>query len=559
MFRKGSFIALLLFVCIGAASAQQTAYRVSFSDKNNTPYTLSNPIAYLSQRAIDRRTAQGVAIDSTDLPLLDAYVQGVLTASSGVLHTRSRWFNHIVILCNPANIGAVNALPYVTGTVQVGDYSTNLHNRESHNTGDIKDPKEEIKDPLFNTFAKSTGSAAYYGATWDQTTMVKGDCLHDQGFKGEGMLIAVLDDGFYYEPSHVGFDSLHIQNRIIDRHNFVLDTSYIYGSTSNHGGAVLSTMAGNVPGTYVGSAPNAEYALYITENLSSEKPIEMEQVLAATERADSLGADVVTISSGYNTFDNPYADLGINDLNGITTPAARAANMATKKGILFVATAGNDGSAGLLTPGDADSALTVGAVTPSGGAWTASGHGPNGAGQIKPDVVTLGAPANVFGVSGYSQGSGTSYSTPQMAGWAACLRQAKPNATPYDLRNAINKSANLYTTPEIQRGYGIPNFCVAADNLNILFVPKNMSDWASVAPNPFIGDIDLWTNLSLSDNVAYRLTDITGKTVLSNTQKVDSGIKKISIPVPANTPSGVYFLHVTSGSKEATIKIVKTN
>jgi hypothetical protein len=173
--------------------------------------------------------------------------------------------------------------------------------------------------------------------------------------------------------------------------------------------------------------------------------------------------------------------------------------------------------------------------------------------------VTLGAPADVFGVTGYSQGSGTSYSTPQMAGWAACLKQAKPNATPYDLRTAIVKSADSFATPGDRRGYGIPDFCAAANNLNILFIPKDLSNWANVAPNPFIGNIDLWTNLSLSDNVAYCLTDITGKTLISNTQKVDSGIRKTNITVPTNTPAGVYFLHLTSGSKEATIKIVKTN
>jgi len=246
-------------------------------------------------------------------------------------------------------------------------------------------------------------------------------------------------------------------------------------------------------------------------------------------------------------------------LNGSTTIAARAANLATKKGILFVATAGNDGSAGLLTPGDADSALTVGAVDVSGNAWGSSGHGPNYAGNIKPDVVTLGAPANVFSLAGYGTGNGTSFSTPQMAGWAACLLQASPGATPRMIRAAIDTSAHIHTVPEIQRGYGIPNFHVAADILNVPMIIKGLNSWVAVAPNPCNGYIGLWTNLGLSDNVAYSLTDISGRVLIKNTLKVDSGIQNTNIALPLNTPTGMYFLKVASGSNEATIKVMNNN
>ena len=559
---KGIILALFSLVSISEARSQQYAYRVSFTDKNNTTYTLSNPIAYLSQRAIDRRISQGIAIDSTDLPVSDIYIQSVLTASSGILHTESRWFNHIVILVsNQADITPVQALPYVSSTTQVGNFATNLHNILPEN-GQNDKFEEEALFPSFDALAKSSGNPAYYGNTWDQTDMVNGDYLHDQGYKGQGMLIAVLDDGFTTVPNHPAFDSLNQENRILETHNFVRDTNYIYDITSNHGGSVLSTMAGNVPGTFVGTAPYAEYALYITENLTSEKPIEMEQVLAGAERADSIGADIITISSGYNTFDPPYPDLTYGDLNGSTTIAAKAANMATKKGILFVATAGNEGTLAfpyILTPGDADSALTIGAVQTDGSAWSSSGHGPNSAGRVKPDVVTLGAPANVTSLSGYSTGSGTSYSTPQIAGWAACLWQASPNATPHMLRAAIDSSAHVHTAPEIQRGFGIPNFQAAADILNIPFVMKDISGWVNVLPNPFGTEISLWTNLGVSDDVSYRVSDISGRTLVSNTQRVDSGIRNTNIPMPENLPVGMYFMNVQSGGKEAVIKIVKGN
>jgi serine protease AprX len=553
---RGIIAALLFVLCVSAVKAQQQyAFRVSFTDKNTTTHTLTNPIAYLSQRAIDRRTTQGIGIDSTDLPVPASYIQGVLSASSGILHTKSRWFNHIVILVsNPANINAVQALPYVSSTEEVGRFFTTLHNRMTQSQ-----PENEGVET--NSLAKSSGDPNYYGPnTWPQITMVNGDYLHDQGYKGNGMLIAVLDDGFVSVPTHPGFDSLNQENRILETHNFVLDTNYIYGVSSNHGAAVLGTMAANEPGTYVGTAPYAEYALYITENLSSETPTEMYQVLAGAERADSLGADIITISSGYNTFDNPYPDLNFNDLNGSSTIAAKAANMATKKGILFVATAGNDGSVGLLTPGDADSALTVGAVQANGNAWSSSGHGPNSSGRIKPDVVTLGAPAYVSNPGGtYSYGNGTSYSTPQIAGWAACLWQAKPNATPRALRAAIDSSAHVHTAPEIQRGYGIPNFMVAAQLLNVPVVPKDMADWVAVGPNPFSEEVSIFTNLSISDDVRFRITDVSGKMLHANSQKIDSGIRSTKVALPANLAGGIYFLYVSSGNKGAVLKLVKNN
>lgn len=565
---KGIISALLIVLCVSEIKAQQQyAYVVSFTDKNNTPYTLSNPIAYLSQRAIDRRTTQGIAVDSTDLPVLDTYIQGTLTASNGILHVKSRWFNSIVILIpSQANIAAVQALPYVSGVNYVGYYALGLHNRQANNNN-IAQPvlnaplvKPSAKNTNSAIQAKSSGSPLYYGNSWDQTTMVNGDYLHDQGYKGQGMLIAVLDDGFSFVPLHEGFDSLNMQNRILETHNFVLDTNYIYDIGSGHGASVLGTIAANAPGDYVGTAPNAEFALYITENLSSEQPVEMQNVVAGIERADSLGADIISQSSGYNTFDNPFNDLPQSDLDGKTTIVAKAANLATSKGILYVATAGNEGAGGLLTPGDADSALTVGAVNAAGSPWSQSGHGPNFAGTIKPDVCTQGGPANVLAPSNsYTTSSGTSFSTPQIAGWAACLWQAYPGATPRMLRAAIDTSAHVHTNPGIQLGYGIPNFQLAANILNIPVTVNKMDSWATIAPNPITDKITLWTDLTISGDVTYSLTDVSGRVLLNNTQKVDSGIRSTPVAVPDGLAPGIYFLKVASGNKAVSIKAVKIN
>ena len=552
----------LLLLSNSSARAVQYAYRVSFTDKNNTTYTFSDPLAYLSQRALDRRAVQGIAIDSTDLPVSDIYIQNVLTATSGILHVRSRWFNHIVILVDdPADVSSLSSLPYVSEVKQVGYYSTSLHFRQAEESANDKF-KAEMAVPSFSSLAKTTGSAAFYGATWPQTTMVNGDYLHDNGYMGQGKLIAVLDEGFLDVPNNVdGFDSLLSSGRLLAKHDFVRDTDFVYHH-GNHGTNSLSSMAGYWPGTYVGSAPLASYLLFITED-QTEQPIEMDNLLAASEKADSFGADVINISLGYNTFPGlPGNDFTHADLDGKTTLAAKAANMATSKGILFVASVGNEGLTGwgfLLTPGDADSALSIGGVKPDETYWQPSSPGPNSSGRIKPDVVVTAGPSQVLSGGNPVGINGTSYATPQVAGWAACLLQSKPGATPHMLRAAIDSSAHLHANPTPEMGYGIPNFHIAADILNVKVIPQLTNGWANVMPNPFSDKLSLWTTLTISDNISYSITDISGRVWLSASQKVDSGTTETKIVLPTDVPSGMYFIRVVSSAKEATLKLVKSN
>jgi serine protease AprX len=538
----------LLILSFSAFAQPQYGFRISFTDKAGTTHSLTNPLGFLSQRAIDRRTAQNIAIDSTDLPVSPAYMDSVLTLSGGKLHITSRWFNYTVLLLNDSSdILTLQGKPFIDTIVYIAYYPLGLHK-----------PGKEIP-PVQK---KTTGSAIYYGDAWQQTSLVRGDYLHDIGRKGEGKLIAVLDEGFEGVDTGPAFDSLMNSNRLIDQYNYRDAVSNVF-MNGLHGTTSLSTMAGNLPGTYVGTAPYADYALYITEIQGSEQVIEMDNIVAASERADSVGADIITISLGYDRFNLPTMfSLTYADIDGKTTIAAKAANMATTKGILFVASAGNEGGGSwnyILTPGDADSAITVGSVgldkVPAGN----SGYGPNSSGRIKPDVCMVGQPASVMRNGPNPMlSSGTSWATPQLAGWAACLMQTSTTLTPYQVRTAIQKSAHVYNNPGVQLGYGVPNFHAALDYLNIKDLPKmpDNGNWLTVNPNPFDEQITIRVYSEQKNTVEIVLTDISGKVVYTISADAANGVRTIQPELPGLTP-GVYFLKGTMGDKTITQKLLK--
>ena len=564
MSRKLFAISLVFsFLLCNRAGATQYAYQVTFKDKNNTPYNLLSPLSYLSPRSVLRRSAQGIAIDSTDLPVNQAYIDSVLFLTGGILHERSKWLNMCVILVSdPSVMSVLSGISFISNIRRIGTYTSYLHHRVSDNTATTGN-----SGPIsINTAGKNTSlDNSYYSNTWSQTTIVNGNFLYDNGYIGSGKLIAVLDAGFIGTDVHPGFDSLRNTGRIIDEHNFTLDTSYVYGY-DNHGSQVLSTMAGYFPGTFVGTAPQALYALYVTEDGNSEQPVELVNMLCGSERADSIGADIITTSLGYNTFDNAADDfIFAVDFDGKSTAAAKAANMATKKGILFVASAGNEGGDSwnrILTPGDADSALTIGSVDISGINAPASGFGPNAAGQVKPDVCGLGHSATIldFNTNGFNApGDGTSFSTPQIAGWAACLWQANPGATPYQIRQAIIRCASHYTDPGTQIGYGIPNFQCTEQILSVPGTPLPFAavNWIIASPIPFNDQLKLSVNPDTDGNIDFMIADMSGRSLLSFSHYYSKGLSSNESLSLNYLPSGIYLLRAVSGTRQQVIKLVK--
>ena len=455
---------LLISLC---NQAQFTRYIIRFKDKGTNPFSISNPSQYLTQRALDRRTRYNIAIDSSDLPITPRYIDSVRLAGTVTILNSSKWLNQVAIkTSDAAALAKINSFPFVMGTSPVGSRTA---------PGDI--PVNKLLDSsLHNTsFPPTTGrpenvNGYYnYGKSNGQVKIHQGDFLHNHGFRGEGMQMTVLDAGFYHYLSLPTFDSIRTNNQILGTWDFVanetsVDEDYV------HGMQCLSTIAANIPGTFVGTAPKTKFYLYRTEDVSSEYPIEEQNLAAGAERSDSLGVDLCSISLGYNEFDNTQFNYTYADMNGNTSISARAVDFAAKKGMLMVIAAGNQGNDPLppipgiswhylITPSDADSVLSVGAVDTTAQVAGFSSYGPSIDGQIKPGVAAVGWLAVVAnsttGLPNY--GNGTSFATPNMAGISTCLWQAFPEISNMGIIDALELSASKYNNPDDRIGYGIPD------------------------------------------------------------------------------------------------------
>lgn len=550
-----------LCVCLGLTIAahvhalpEQFAFRISFKDKAGSA-DIHQPLTFLSQKSLDRRVKYGITVDTTDLPVSPDYLDSVKVTTSGIIHTTSRWLNNCVVLVeDSATIQALRTKPFVANAEWVGYFSAGLHDKPARNNGDKF--KDEMKAPAA-AVQKTTGNAAYYGAAWDQTTLVNGDCLHDKGWRGEGMTIAVLDNGFSYVDFGPGFDSLYTSGRIVDQYNIARDTPDIYGYAS-HGTEVLSVLAGYIPNYFVGAAPLADYALYITEDAAFEQPIETDNLVAGIERADSIGADVVSISLGYNTFDLPFPAVTGSMLDGKTVNSTIASNRAMAKGMLMVLSAGNEGANGLLSPGDADSAMTIGNVNTSKVPASSSGYGPNASGTLKPDICGMGDPAAVMRWNmdiGYV--SGTSTATPSIAGFAACLLQGNPGIHPYEICKTLRLTGHTSGNPTNQLGYGVPDFCAANVLLDVAEIAAPKPNDATIAPNPFSGNPVLTLHGSKNETAVISLYDLTGKMLMRQAFLIRAGMNRQTLNIPSSLNDGIYLLKLQTAGQVQTLKLIK--
>ena len=369
--KKTFFLFSIIILSLGAKVSAQTGYafRVNFQDKVGS-LTIADSLQFLSQKALDRRSKQSISLDNTDLPVVQTYIDSVMAVSNAVkLHNRSKWFNQIVIITYDSNLAtAVQALPFVTSTKLVARYSNYTPKTDDKPIGLSAKKFPGKIEPISQ---KTTGDPAYYGLTYQQVNMLQADCLHDLGYQGQGITIAVLDAGFKYSNTHTQFDSLNNSGRFLATYNFVKDTSYVYNVNYDHGTNVMGLIIGEDPGSYIGTAPKSNIYALLTEDVFSEQPIEEDNWLSAAEWADSAGVDMINGSLGYNQFDAPHASYTYAaDFDGNTTLVARAANMAVSKGIFTCIAQGNAGGQTwhyMYTPADADSAFSVGSVDGSGG------------------------------------------------------------------------------------------------------------------------------------------------------------------------------------------------
>lgn len=448
----------LLFLVSGFSSWAQTrdTYWVAFTHKPAGAFSLLQPQAYLGPRSIARRVRQGISIDSSDLPVHAPFLDSLRSAGAQVKHS-SKWLNGATIRI-PNNdslvLQRIYNLPFVRQTLPNGRKAGQDGRYPSH-----KLAVHPVPLPISSVGRTSSG----YGASSAQIRLHKGDFLHDLGYRGQGLRIAVFDAGFVAMPQIRAFDSLYARNGVLDAFDFVDMDSMVY-ELDGHGTYVMGCMAANLPGELMGTAPKAEYMLYRTENNvgGSENPIEEDNWVVAAERADSLGADVFNSSLIYTTFDVPGWNHSWADMDGNSTRMTRASDLAASKGILVVNSAGNYGGGPWFKIGaaaDGDSVLAVGATDTLGVRIGFSSMGPTADGRIKPNVMAVGAGAATCAIPGPGVAlvSGTSFAGPIMAGLATCLWQALPNRQAYQILDLLERCSNRSTNPDTLNGYGVPN------------------------------------------------------------------------------------------------------
>ncbi|MBL7936693.1 MAG: S8 family serine peptidase [Bacteroidia bacterium] len=545
-------IKTIILVCVlcsiaGISKAQTpTKYWVKFIDKNGSPYTISSPEAYLSSKSIARRVNQGIAINETDIPVNQTYINQV-NATGAVVFQRSKWMNAaIVIVTNSTQLTAINSLTCVLNTTPVAKMN--------------KFNEDQLSDaPVNSKQLKTTQTSAYnYGPSFTQNHQIGADCMHENGYRGDNILIGVLDSGFDNVNNNAVFDSLRNESRIIDTRDIVAGNTSVY-EDHNHGAMVLSCISGNTPGQLIGTGPKAKVYLIRTEDVASEKPIEESNWIVGAEYADSVGVDIMTTSLGYTTFDSPFTSHVYGDLNGKTSPMSIAATMAARKGIFVLNANGNDGNNSwryIGVPADADSICSVGSVNGGGLHSGFSSVGPTADGRIKPDLSSMGEGTYVCGTAGnFFSGNGTSFATPILAGAVACLIQANPTKTNMEILQALKATASKSSNPDNDYGWGIPNVCRAHDLMNGTAIGVNELEKSlgfKLFPNP----AHYYTSFTLNQKPKkVQLTDVLGKTTDLIFTESQSG--KFMIEFNSSMPAGVYFISIYTSEGFINSKFIK--
>lgn len=504
---------LLLFTCSllllwgGSAQAQQL-YWLQFSDKGPDPEAqLATPSKLLSPKALARREKLGQSVQFADLPIHRPYLAQLSAAGLNVRQA-SRWFNAVSVQTT-LTLPEIQAIcPAVTAMRPVGQLRTTAAQKpvpfegaRGKGQGASLGARDKGQGTSLRTASQGAESSLVpgplslapespalplapgplpllttatnfdYGTSLDQLAQLNLPCLHQRGYTGRGVLVAQFDSGFLDVDTIDAFDSLWQQNRVVAYRDFVNNDNGVFDEDW-HGLAVLSCFAANKPGIYVGASPHVSVMLGRTETVFSETHQEEDNWLAGVEWADSAGADIIQSSLGYYVLDSGQGDYTYADMDGNTTIIAKAADMAAARGILVCNSAGNEGNSGwhyLISPCDGDSVLCVGAVDPTGTHASFSSYGPSSDGQVKPDVMAMGAQSAVIGFGGNpGNASGTSFSSPQMSGVAACLIQAHPARTNMEIIEALRQSADRYMTPDSAYGYGVPDACKADSILDVL-------------------------------------------------------------------------------------------
>ena len=535
---------LTLLVAVLAASfmnAQVQDALVFLTDKEDVAASIANPISILTQDAIDRKTLQSTPIDARDVPVNEDYITQLKNSPGISVYAKSKWMNAVYVRGTQNDIEDLITAGFVS-SVEFMDKSLNFR------------PGGTIPDK-FAIENQQSRIIYNYGDAANQTTMIRADYLHEQDFTGDGMVVAVLDSGFPNVMNNPAFSSIVAEDRLLGTYDFALRQENVDG-TGSHGARTFSDIGGFILDQFVGTAPEASFYLFRTEYGPTENPVEEAWWVEALERADSLGVDVVNTSLGYRAYDNAAYDHSYEDLDGQTTIGARGANHAFDKGMILVTSAGNGGSSSFPTvgtPGDSPGMLTIGAVDSDGDYVSFSSIGPTVDGRVKPDVMAQGLNAAVVSQNGtVSTGSGTSFSSPIMAGAVASLWQARPEIPNGQIMQVVRESAHLFNNPTDEMGYGIPNFEDALTILLTLGLEDQLrAEQFALYPNP----VKTSVNVSFPNGVTeadVSLYNIIGEQIL--TVKISNVTNWINL---SELGSGMYFATIKSNSKTNSFKLIK--
>lgn len=514
---------LLLFVFFVFSLEAQNRYMVYLTDKGqDNSFKIDN---VLSQRALKNRIKNNVSFDNRDFPVNAIYINKLNTL--GQVVKTSKWLNAVVLTTTKSE-QEILTLSFVKSLTKLEERVVNQQSK----------------------FKETINKTLNYDSTYQQITQIGADCIHDKGFLGDSVLLAVLDGGFTGMDTIDVFDSLYLNNRVVDKFNFIDNDTTVY-ERSSHGTMVSSVIAGNKTG-YIGSAPNVSLCLYITEDVAVEVHEEEFDLVRGLERADSVGADLVNISLSYFQFDTLQGDYTYQDMDGETTICAKGVQIATSKGLLVVCSAGNSGPDYIRSPCDADSILCVGATDTSDVKANFSSVGPTADQRVKPDVSAIGRRSFVVDSDGgIRTANGTSFSSPLVCGMVACLIQSHPTLTMLQVVNSVRESAHQYTNPDSLLGYGIPNACTADSLLELLEPQVSVKEFDenesfSLFPNPTNGTITIAMS---SEILRVELLSIDGKLIKS----FESHSSFFNVDC-SDLSKGVYIVKVNNSLFERLVK-----
>jgi hypothetical protein len=535
---------IFLLICHGYSMQCQTPefnfyYRVSFADKGPVDINSFSPYDLLSERAVDRREKAGIPVpDFNDIPVYQGYINEI-SALGFKLHCVSKWMNSALFKTeNMQDINTIMGLPFVKSVKIVRDQGA----------------KNLLSDKLGFITNRD------YMPPWDNpVSMVNGKVVHQSGFNGKGILIAVLDGGFDNADNISSLADLRKRNGIKGTYNFVTNNQFVYGYHT-HGTAVLSILAGNIPGSIEGTAQGADYLLLRSEDTNSEFPVEEDYWIAAAEFADSTGADIISSSLGYYAFDDPLYDYKFSDMDGNSAFVTQAADIAASRGILVVNSAGNerdDEWIHIIAPSDGDSVLAIGAVDWNGTISSFSSAGPSFDKRVKPDLVAQGVnvPVQVSNPD-VVRSSGTSFSCPVISGMSACVMQAVPQATALDIAETLRSVSDQHNNPDSLYGNGIPDFAAVISKLQEKYISA-IDNGSVVGPNPFSNELRIEFK-EIPGSLDVEIYD-TGGRILYKKQYGDYISRILVLDDLHNLRNGIYILRLRTPAKTFIHRLIRIN